>query len=111
MQKFISFVNEHLSWEKDSPHRHDCHDPPHATCAGFHDHRSPPRRLAEVARPAPWKTRPDRVGFPGDARRSRRLLWIVGSDRRNIGRGEDYLLRYRNGKECHPEQGIHTSLR
>jgi hypothetical protein len=53
MQNFISFVNEQLNREDESPHRHDCHDPPHAAGMGFHDDRSPPRRLAAVASSAP----------------------------------------------------------
>jgi hypothetical protein len=65
MQNFIStfspsrsfqFVNEQLSSERGSPHRHDCHDPPHAPRMGGHDDRSPPRRLAAVARSGPWNT-------------------------------------------------------
>jgi hypothetical protein len=85
MQNFIStfspsksfpFVNEQLFWEQGSPHCHDCHDPPHAARVGFHDDRSPPRRL-------PWVARPD--------------LW-------NNSRGENYLLRDRQGKDCDPEE-------
>jgi len=38
MQNFIGFVNEQLRWEPESPHRHDCHDPPHAARVGIHDH-------------------------------------------------------------------------
>ena len=63
MQNFISFVNEQLSWEQESPHRHDCHDPPHAAGMGFLDDRSPPRRLPAVARSDPWKATPARVEF------------------------------------------------
>ena len=55
MQDIISFVNEQLCWEKWSPHRHDCHDPPHEARGEFLDDRSPPRRLAAVARSDPWK--------------------------------------------------------
>ena len=29
---------------------------------------------------------------------------VVGSERWNIGRGEDYLLRDRRGEDCHPAQ-------
>jgi hypothetical protein len=106
MQNFISFVNEHLSWEEDCPHRHDCHDPPHAADVGFHDDKSPPRRLLGVARSGPWKAMPAQVGFPGDATRRRRSPWVVGSDLWCNNRGEDYLRRDRRGKDCHPEQGI-----
>ncbi len=80
MQDIISFVNEQLYWEEFSPHRYDCHDPPHAARVGFYDDRSPPRRLAWVARSDPWKTTPAKVGFPGDAIPRRRLRWVVGSD-------------------------------
>ena len=66
MQNSISFVNEQLCWEEQIPHRHDCHDPPHAARVGLHDDKSPPRRLAAVARSDPWKTTPAQVGFPGD---------------------------------------------
>jgi hypothetical protein len=67
MQNFIStfsesksfqFVIEQLRREKESIHSHDCHDPPHAAPVGLQDDRSPPRRLAAVARSDPWKTRP-----------------------------------------------------
>ena len=65
MQNFISFVNERLSWEEINPYCHDCHDPPHAARAALHDDRSPPRRLAGVARSVRWKTTLAQVGFPG----------------------------------------------
>jgi len=115
MQNFIStfspsksfqFVTEQLSREKESPHRHDCHGPPHAPRVGRHDDRSPPRRLAAVARSDPWKTPPAQVGFSQDATWRRRLPWVVGSDLRNNGRGGDYLRRDRRGEDCHPEQEI-----
>ena len=80
MQNFISFVNEQLHWEQESPHRHDCHDPPHTAGMGFLDDRSPPRRLPAVARSDLWKATPAQVGFPGDATWRRRLPWVVGSD-------------------------------
>ena len=88
MQNFIStfspsksfqFVNEQLRWERDSIHRHDCHGPPHACRVGLQDDRSPPRRLAAVARSDPWNTPPAQVGFSGDVTRRRRLAWVVGS--------------------------------
>jgi hypothetical protein len=65
MQNFTTIVNELLSWENDNPHRHDCFDPPHALRVGFHHGKSPPRRWDEIAKPAPWKARPTRVGFRG----------------------------------------------
>jgi len=95
MQNFISFVNEQLNREEESPHRHDCHDPPHTAGMEFLDDRSPPRRLPAVARSDPWKATPAQVGFPGDATGRRRLPWVVGSDRWNNSRGKD----------CHPHQG------
>ena len=112
MQNFIGsfspsnsfhFVNEQLYWEEVSPHRHDCHDPPHATRVGFHDAKSPPRRLAAVARSGPWKATPATVGFPGDATRRRRLPWVVGSDCWNNGGGKDCQWRYLRGEDRHPE--------
>ncbi len=63
--KLFQLVNGQLSREEESPHPHDCHDPPHAARGGLHDDRSPPRRLAAVARSAPWRTLPARVGFAG----------------------------------------------
>ncbi|GEM_PF-432756 len=110
MQNFIStfsssksfqFVNEQICWEQRSPHRHDCHDPPHAVRVGRHDDRSPPRRLAAVVRSDPWKIPPAQVGFRGDATWRRRSPWVVGPDRWNIGRGEDYLPRDRRGEDGH----------
>ena len=103
MQNFISFVNEQLNREDESPHRHDCHDPPHAAGMGFHDDRSPPRRLAAVARSAPWKATPAQVGFPRDASRRQRLPWVVGSTLWNSSRGEDSLVRDHRGEDCHLE--------
>ena len=55
MQNFISLVNKQLYREEESPHRHVCHDPPHAARVGLYDDKSPPRRLGVVARPAPGK--------------------------------------------------------
>ena len=115
MQTFIStfspsksfqFVNEQLSREQESPHCHDCHEPPHAPRVGRHDDRSPPRRLAAAARSDPWKTPPAQVGFCQDATRRRRLPWVAGSDLWNNSRGEDYLLRDGRGEDCHAEQEI-----
>jgi hypothetical protein len=99
MQNFIRFVNEQLRWEEDNPHRHDCHDPPHATGVRFHDDRFPPRRLPAVARPDPWKATPAQVRFPGDATRGRRSPWVVGSARWNHTRGKDCQRRYRRGED------------
>ena len=48
--KSSQIVNDRLSWDEGSPHRHDCHDPPHEARGGFVDDRSPPRRLAAGAR-------------------------------------------------------------
>ena len=90
--KSSQFVNDQLSWDEGSPHRHDCHDPPHGARVGFLDDRPPPRRLAAVARSDPWKVTRAQAGFPGDATRRRRLLWVA-SDCWNTGRGEDYPLR------------------
>src|ERR1017187_2421019 len=113
MQDFIStfaspfqFVNVQLYREEVSPHRHDCHDPPHAVGVGFRDHKSPPRRLARVARLQPWKSTLTTVGFPVDATRRGRLHWDVWSDRWNTGMDEDYLRRDGRGEDCHPEQAI-----
>ena len=91
--KWFQFVNEQLSREQESPRRIDCHGPPHAPRVGRHDDRSPPRRLAAVARSDPWKTPPAQVGFYGDATRRRTLPWVVGLDVWNNSRGEDYLPR------------------
>jgi hypothetical protein len=113
MQNFIStfspsksfqFVNEQLSREEESPHRNGCHSPPHAPRVGGHDDRSPPRRLAAVARSDPWKTPPAQVGFYGDATWRRRLPWVVGSDLWNNSRGGDYLLRDRRDEDGDPEE-------
>ena len=108
MQNFIRFVNEQLIREEESPHRHDCHDPPHTAGMGFLDDRSPPRRLPAVARSDPWKATPAQVGFPGDATWRRRLPWVVGSDGRNTGRGKDCQRRYLHGEDCHAELEIHA---
>jgi len=103
MRNFMSFVNEQLRWEEESPHRHDCHDPPHTAGTEFLDDRSPPRRFPAVARSDPWKTTPAQVGFPRDETRRRRLSWVVGSDRWNNSRGKDCQRRYPHGEDCHPE--------
>jgi hypothetical protein len=63
MRNFMSFVNEQLRWEEESPHCHDCHDPPHTAGTGFLDDRSPPRRLP----------------------------WVVGSGLSASSTGEDWL--------------------
>ena len=89
MQDIISFVNEHLCGEEDYPHHFDWHDPQHAARVGFFNDESPPRRLAGVAKSAPWKAIPAQVGLPGDATQRRRSTWIVGSDRWNHSTGED----------------------
>ena len=110
MQNFISFVNEQLRWEQESPHRHDCHDPPHTAGMEFLDDRSPPRRLPAVARSGPWKATPAEVAFPGDAVWRQRLLWVVGSDlsANNTGEGwrrESDQTSQRNcqtSRACHP---------
>ena len=106
MRNIISFVNEQSNREEDCPRRHDCHDPPHGVPVGFLDDRSPPQRLPAVARSDPWKATTAQVGYRGDATRMRRLPWVAGSDRRNMGRGEDCLSRDRRGEDCHPEQVI-----
>jgi len=78
MQNFISFVNEYLIWEEDSPHRHDCHDPPHALRVDF---MMIDPHCEDWLR---WQVRPLEdntcsVGFRGDATRRRRLPWVMGS--------------------------------
>ena len=78
--KWFQFMNEQLSREQGSPHRHDCHGPPHAPRVGRHGDKSPPPRSAAVARSDPWKTPPAQVGFCQHATRRRRLPWVVGSD-------------------------------
>ena len=108
MRNIISFVNEQLRWEQESPHRHDCHDPPHTAGIGFLDDRSPPRRLLAVSRSDLWEATPAQVGFPGDAIWRRRLPWVVGSASRNNSRGKDCQRRYLRGDDCHSEQEIHT---
>jgi hypothetical protein len=113
MQNFIStfspsksfqFVTEQLSREKESPHRHDCHGPPHAPRVGRHGDKSPPPRSAAVARSDPWKTPPAQVGFCQHATRRRRLPWVVGSDLWNNSRGGDYLLSDRRHEDGDPEE-------
>jgi hypothetical protein len=86
--KSSQIVNDRLGWDEGSPHRHDCHDPPHGARVRFLDDRPPPRRLAAVARSDPWKVTRAQVGFPGDATRRRRLFWVAGPDRWNTGRGQ-----------------------
>jgi len=89
MHVFISLLNEQLCWEEYSRHHHHFHDPPHAVCVGFLNGKSPPRRLAGVARSYPWRTTLGGVEFPVDVTRRGRLPWIVGW---NTGRGEDLQL-------------------
>jgi hypothetical protein len=96
----FQFVNEQLCWEQESPHRHDCHSPPHAARVGFHDDRSPPRRLAAVARSDPWRTPPAQVGFPGEATRRRRLPWVVGSDLSANNTGEGWFVSEELASGC-----------
>jgi hypothetical protein len=71
--KSFALVNGQRCWEEASLYYRDYHDPPHATRPGFHDVKSPPRRLAEVARPDPRRTPPAGVVFPRDVIRTRRL--------------------------------------
>ena len=117
MQNFITsfcaskpsqIVNDRLGWDEGSPHRHDCHDPPHEARGGFVEDRSPPRRLPAVARSAPWKAAPVQVGLPGDATRKQRSTLVAGLDCWNNSRGKDYLRRNCCGNDCHPEREIHT---
>jgi hypothetical protein len=96
--KSFPFLNEQLCWEQRSPHRHDCHGPPHASRVGLHDDRSPPRRLAAVARSDPWKTPPAQVGFRGDATRRRRLGWAASSRRRLVKAGVHADLHVGEGR-------------
>ena len=102
MQNFICFVNEQLRWEQESPHRHDCHDPPYTAGMGFLDDRSPPRRLPAVARSDPWRRFPAGMLFPGDAHWRRRLLRVAGSADWSTGRGKDCQQRYLHGEGCYP---------
>jgi hypothetical protein len=76
--KSPTLVNAQLCWEDARPHCRDCHDPPHATGLGFHDVKSPPRSLAEVARSDPWSKPLAGVAFPRDATRRRRLPGLFG---------------------------------
>jgi hypothetical protein len=69
MHVFISLVDDQLYLEEITPHRHDCHDRPHAAGVGFRDDKSPPRGLAGVARSAPgeqhllrWGSRRTQLG-------------------------------------------------
>jgi hypothetical protein len=106
--KSSQFVNDQLGWDEGSPHRHDCHDPPHGARVGFAGDRSPPRRLAAVARSDPWKVTRAQVGFPGDATRRRRMSRVAVSDRWNSGTGKDCLRRDWRGEDCHPGQEIQS---
>jgi hypothetical protein len=106
--KSSQIVNDRLSWDEGSPHRHDCHDPPHGVRGGFVEDRSPPRRLPAVARSDPWKVTRAQAGFPGDVTRRRRLPRVAGSDRWNTGTGRDCLRRDRRGEDCHPGQEIQS---
>jgi hypothetical protein len=101
MENFISFVNEHLSWEEDNPQRNDCHDPPHATPMGFVDDRFVPRRLAGVARSGPWRSTPAEMGFPMDASRRRISPWVAESDLWCNNRREKYLRKHQSGEDRH----------
>ena len=100
--KSSQFANDRLSWDEGSPHRHDCHDPPHGARVGFLDDRPPPRRLAAVLRSDPRKVTRAQAGFPGDATRRRRLFWVAGPDRWNTGGGRGCLLTDRRGEDCYP---------
>jgi len=106
--KSSQFVNDRLSWDEGSPHRHDCHDPPHGVRGGFVEDKSPPRRLPAVARSDPWKVTRAQAGFPGDATRRRRLFWVAGPDRWNTGTGKDCLRRDLHGEDCPPGQEIQS---
>jgi hypothetical protein len=97
--KSFQLVNDQRGWEEESPHRHDCHDPPHAVRVGFHYDKSPPRRLDGVARSDPWKA-PAQVGLPGDAFPRRRSPRFAGSDRWCNNRGENYLVKENNRTPC-----------
>jgi hypothetical protein len=97
--KSSQFVNDQLGWDECSPHRHDCHDPPHGARVGFLDDRPPSRRLAAVARSDPWKVTRAQARFLGDATRRRRLPWVVGSDRWNNSWGKDSPRRYLRGED------------
>jgi len=99
----FQFANRQICREEASPYFHDYHDPPDLARRGFHDAKSPPRRLAEVARSDPWRTPPAGVVFPRDATRRERLPWVVGFDFWNNSRGKDCLRRGLRGEDCHPE--------
>jgi hypothetical protein len=85
MQNFIGFVNEQRCWE-DSPHCHDCHDPPHEARGGFVEDISPPRRLAGVARSDPWKVTRAQLGFPGGGNLEAKI--ILGCRARPLEHGD-----------------------
>jgi hypothetical protein len=104
--KSSQIVNDRLSWDESSPDRHDCHDPPHEARGGFLEGRSPPRRLAGVARSDPWKVTRAQARFPGDVTRRRRLSWVAGPDRWNTGTGKDCLRRDQRGEDCYPGREI-----
>ena len=106
--KSSQFVNDRLGWDEGSPHRHDCHDPPHGARGGFVDDRSPPRRLPAVARSDPWEATRAQEGFLGDVTRRRRLSRVAGSYRWNTGTGGDCLRRDLHGEDCHHGQGIQS---
>jgi hypothetical protein len=90
MQNIISFVNEQLSWEE-SPRRHDWHDPPHADHGASEDDRSPPHRLASVARSDFWETFATQMSFPGKRFGRRRLFPVVSLDLEANTSGEVWL--------------------
>jgi hypothetical protein len=106
--KSLRSVNEHHSSEDRSPHRCDCHDPPHKACVGLSDDRSPPRRLAAVARSDPRKAKRAQTGLPWDATRMRRLPRVAASDLCHNSRGTDCLRRDLHGEDCHPGQEIQS---
>lgn len=109
--KSFQFVNDQLRWEQRSIHCDDCHSPPQALRIGLDDDRSPPGRLAAVARSDLWTTPPAQVGFSGDVVRRRRFPTVVGSDLWNNSRGRDYLQWDRRGEDCNPEDNFFAPFR
>ena len=107
--KSSQIVNDRLGWDEGSPHRHDCHDPPHGARVGFLDDRPPPRRLAAVARSDPWKVTRAQAGFPGGTQLGGEdYSGLPGQTAGTRGGGKDCLLRDRRGEDCYPGQGIHS---
>ena len=108
VSKSSQFVNDQLGWDEGSPHRHDCHDPPHGARVGFLDDRSPPRRLAGVARSDPWKVTKLRRDSRGMELGGEDCPGLQGQTAGTRGGGRDCLRRDRRGEDCHPGQEIQS---